>query len=145
LSVGSGTGQVEIASGIVQANVVEIFDDGDAPGYLLAALNASGSIKATDTSGGALGTLANQQTIAGYLDTEVAAILAAVDTEVASILALLQADVYVDTNVTPWDLVFMVAGSGGIGVGTELMRKNLKDVNGTNLTSTATIVGQAYQ
>lgn len=42
-------------------------------------------VPATDASGGALGTLANQQTIAGYLDTEIAAILAAVDTEIAAI------------------------------------------------------------
>ena len=60
-------------------------------------------------------------------------------------LQLLQADLYVDTSVTPWDLVYMVKGSGGIGVGTELLRQNIKNTAGSNLTSTDTVVGQLVE
>lgn len=63
----------------------------------------------------ALASAANLATVAGYLDTEVAAILAAVDTEVAAILA--------DTNElqTDWadggrlDLILDTAAAGGGG------------------------------
>lgn len=55
---------------------------------------------------------------------------------------LAEADIYVDTTVTPWALVWMLAGSGGIGVGTELLRKQVKDTGGTNITATSSIVGQ---
>lgn len=56
---------------------------------------------------------------------------------------LLRADHYVDTSVTPWALVYMEEGTGGIGVGTELFRKRLFNTSGVNLTSTDTVVGQA--
>lgn len=61
---------------------------------------------------------------------------------VSTISNLAQADMYVDNGVVPWALVWMKKGSGGIGIGVELMRKRLADVTGANLTSTATVVGQ---
>lgn len=65
--------------------------------------------------------------------------------QVEWLLRLIDADLYVDTTVTPWAIVYMVRNSGGIGVGTELHRKKLTDVTGTNLTATTTVVGQAHQ
>ena len=59
-----------------------------------------------------------------------------------SIYDLLNADMYVDKSGTPWQLVYIKRGTGGLGVGTELLRKSLKDVDGSNLASTETVVGQ---
>src|SRR3990167_932259 len=64
---------------------------------------------------------------------------------VSTLLSLLEADLYVDTSVTPWAEVHMLKGTGGIGVGTELLRRRLFNTGGTNLTSTDTVVGQAKQ
>jgi len=57
-------------------------------------------------------------------------------------LAMLQADRYIDTAPTPWQLVLVEAGTGALGVGNELLRQDLKDVAGAGLTSIATFVGQ---
>ena len=62
-----------------------------------------------------------------------------------SLVDMLFADKYVDTSVTPWDMVYMLKGTGGIGVGTELLRQNLKDVSGVDLTATTTVIGQAVE
>lgn len=59
------------------------------------------------------------------------------------LLQLLDADLYVDTSTTPWAMVYMRKGTGGIGIGTELLRQSLKSTAGVNLTSTDTVVGQA--
>ena len=51
-----------------------------------------------------------------------------------------EADVKVDTEPTPWQLVFYKKGTS-----TELARKNLKDVAGNNLTSITTVIGQIVE
>ena len=65
--------------------------------------------------------------------------------DITEIQKVVEADAYIDTGVTPWDLVLMERGTGGIGVGVELLRKNLKDVSGTDITNTTTVIGQAAQ
>jgi hypothetical protein len=59
--------------------------------------------------------------------------------------ALATADVYVDKSGSPWQLVWMQRGTGAPGVGTELMRKNLADVDGNPLTDIATPIGRTYE
>lgn len=76
-------------------------------------------------------------TIAGYLDTEVAAILAAVDTEIAFIKDIMEGDAEIDTGKTPWELVIKKKGTSD-----ELVRKKLLDVSGGNITDTTTVIGQ---
>lgn len=75
------------------------------------------------------------------LDTQLSLLGTATAVEV--LRKLLRADHYIDTSVTPWALVYMQEGTGGIGVGTELFRKRLFNTSGSNLTSTDTVVGQA--
>lgn len=77
--------------------------------------------------------------LATALGTSDDATLAAVEV----LRKLLRADHYIDTGTTPWALVYMEEGTGGIGVGVELFRKRLASVAGANLTSTDTVVGQA--
>ncbi|HEV3021858.1 MAG TPA: hypothetical protein VGX76_05305 [Pirellulales bacterium] len=64
--------------------------------------------------------------------------------DVVSLLKIARADLYTDTSTdaTQWHAVYMLEGSGGIGVGTVLMTKKLNDVTGVKLTSTTTTVGQ---
>src|SRR5215207_5699248 len=102
-AVGSVTGAVGSVTGNVGGNVTGSVGS-VATGGIVAASFAAGAIDAaaiaTDAIGSAelaasavteiqsgLATSANQTTIIGYIDTEVAAILAAVDTEVAAIKA----------------------------------------------------------
>lgn len=59
--------------------------------------------------------------------------------------ALAEADILVDTSQDPWEMVWIQKGTGGIGVGTELMRKVLRNTGGTGITSTATVVGQVKE
>lgn len=86
---------------------------------------------ASDISASFTSLAATLTTIAGYVDTEVAAIK-----------KLVEADVLVDTGESPWELVWIERGTGGIGVGTELMRKAVKTTAGNGITDTATVVGQ---
>lgn len=65
--------------------------------------------------------------------------------DVTIIKKIVQGDHYIDIASTPWALVTMEAGTGGIGVGTELLRKKLKDINGADVTDTATVLGQDHQ
>lgn len=71
--------------------------------------------------------------------------LIAAPIEVSILPSLLEADLYIDTTVTPWAEVHMLKGTGGIGVGTELLRRRLYSTGGSSLTSTETVVGQAKQ
>ena len=72
-----------------------------------------------------------------------AAALATVDGNVDTILDIVEADRYIDTAPTPWQLVLIKQGTGGLGVGTELLRANLKDVAAGNITNTTTVIGQS--
>lgn len=58
---------------------------------------------------------------------------------------LLESDEFVDTSVTPWHHVAMKKGTGVIHVGTELLRKQLKDTTGANITTATVVIGQKYQ
>lgn len=58
--------------------------------------------------------------------------------------ALLTADKYIDTSTTPWEEVWIVPGTGGIGVGTELLRRQLFGITGEDITSVS-FVGSAVQ
>lgn len=83
-------------------------------------------------------------------DTDTVARVTLVDTftsnaDVTSILKLLQADQFIDNATTPWAHVLIESGTGGVGVGTELKRKRLKTVTGSNITSTEQVVGQEVQ
>lgn len=64
---------------------------------------------------------------------------------VVEVDAIAKADQYIDTSVDPWNVVYIRAGTGGLGVGVELLRKRLYDAAGAALTSTNTVVGQARQ
>lgn len=65
--------------------------------------------------------------------------------DVSALHSLVEADLYIDTSVTPWAEVHMLKGTGGIGVGTELLRRRLFSTGAANLTSVDTVVGQAKQ
>lgn len=90
---------------------------------------------------GAVSVLAASQSF--YAPATVAA-LATVATNVSNCLALVQADEYTDTGVNPWARVLMVRGSGGIGVGTELLRQKLYDSAGAAITDTTTVIAGAH-
>lgn len=59
-----------------------------------------------------------------------------------NVLDLQQATWAVDQNVTPWALVALKKGTGGIGTGTELLRQNLKQIDGSDITATTQVVAQ---
>lgn len=90
--------------------------------------------------------------IIAWIDTEIASIKAKTDLIPAApaseatltiLSKLLHADLAIDTTVTPWALVYLENGTGGIGVGVELLRQPLKQVTGANITATDQIVGQS--
>lgn len=64
------------------------------------------------------------------------------DADIATIKALLEADLYVDSAQTPWQLVYIQKGTGNLATGTRLLVQNLKDVSGGDLVSSSTVVGQ---
>lgn len=78
-----------------------------------------------------------------YAPATVAA-LAAVATNVASCLALALADERTDTGTNPWNRVLLQQGTGGIGVGTELLRQKLYDSTGAAITDTNTVIAAAH-
>lgn len=55
---------------------------------------------------------------------------------------ILEADMYVDTTATPWDMVAIKKGSGTLTTGTVLLRQKLRTTAAGNVTSTETIVGR---
>jgi hypothetical protein len=55
---------------------------------------------------------------------------------------LLEADLYIDTATTPWQLVYILKDSGTLQTGTELLRQEIKDVDGADITATGTTIGQ---
>lgn len=74
--------------------------------------------------------------------TETATLTAAAATKTAAelLVDLLQADQEIDTNTTPWQLVWKKSGTQ-----TELLRKSIKTVAGGDLTSTDSIPGRILQ
>lgn len=59
---------------------------------------------------------------------------------IAAIEKLVGADWIIDTAVSPWQLVLRERGTA-----VELLRKNLRDVNGTAITAATQIIGQQLQ
>jgi hypothetical protein len=55
---------------------------------------------------------------------------------------LLKAQRFIDTTPTPWQVVLVEAGTGTLGVGTELLRQNLKDETGADVIDISTFIGQ---
>lgn len=53
---------------------------------------------------------------------------------------MVEADVTIDKTVTPWAVVWKERGTA-----TEILRKRLKDVDGVNITSVSTVIGQTVQ
>jgi len=58
-------------------------------------------------------------------------------TAITFIENVLEGDVTIDTTTTPWQMVVKTKGTA-----TELIRKNLKDKDGANITSTTTVIAQ---
>lgn len=57
---------------------------------------------------------------------------------------LIESDRYIDTDTTPWQVVWVEKGTGipTLADGNELLRQDLFDVNGADLTAVTTPVGQ---
>lgn len=60
--------------------------------------------------------------------------------DVTWIKNVLEGDVSIDVSTTPWNVVIKVKGTS-----TELIRKELKDVSGTDLDAITTIIGQQIE
>lgn len=97
----------------------------------------------------AYGTAANQSTIAGYLDTEVAAILAAVDTEVAAIKAKTDnlpaspaatGDIPTVTQIWTTALTEAYRSTGSTGTATQLLYEILQNLTEFSIASTTKTV-----
>ena len=123
---------------------------GDVGGNLVG--NVNGNI-AGDVIGDVLGDVSNTIAVGGSVLHQTGGRLhvlnedgvsLAVASALSQVSKVVQADCFIDKNVTPWALVFIEAGTGGIGVGTELMRKKLKDVDGNNIGDTSTVIGRSY-
>lgn len=85
-------------------------------------------------------------TRAGYLDTiNDLADGERLDLLIDFLVDMAEADEYVVTSTTPWQIVYMKKGTGAPGVGTELYRKNVKSTAGADLTSESTVVGQLVE
>ena len=52
-----------------------------------------------------------------------------------------EGDSYIDTATTPWDAVIHMKGDSG----TELVRKELYDVSGGNISSVTTVIGKQLE
>lgn len=154
-AVGSVTGAVGSVTGNVGGNVI---------GTVASVTGAVGSVTGSvggDVSGkvlgGGSGTISGDGVRASSVTGSVGSVTGSVGsvvgnvggtvtglvTSITALYNLSQADLYIDTGVTPWAEVKMSVGTGGIGVGTELLRKRLFSTAGANLTSTDTVVGQA--
>ena len=107
-------------------------------GFLKAALSKAADLTPSDVGGTFDNTADSLEAARDNIGTPAASGIALVD--------LLEADWYVDTTQTPWDVVLTKKGTGAPstlgGSGTVILRQDLKDVSGTNLTSTDTIVAR---
>jgi hypothetical protein len=56
---------------------------------------------------------------------------------------LMVADLYTDTSVSPWARVLMKKGTGGIGVGVELLRQSMSKASGAAVSVETHVVGRA--
>ena len=60
--------------------------------------------------------------------------------DVTWIKNVLEGDAKIDTTVTPWNLVVYIKGTS-----TELIRKELKDISGNDLTTITTVIGRQVE
>ena len=60
----------------------------------------------------------------------------------ADLLKFLEADIFIDSTTTPWEVVYIEKGTGIVGAGTELLRKKMKEIDGSNITESTKVVGQ---
>lgn len=67
------------------------------------------------------------------------------DTRIQSLLDIEQADLWIDTGVTPWAVVWIKKNTGTLGVGTELKRKRLLTTAAGNVTDTTTFIGRTIE
>lgn len=100
--VGTPTGTMKAITNVVTAtNLTNAPTSGDLTATMKLSVNAEADTAISDA---ALATAANLAIVAGYLDTEVASILAAVDTEIATLVAELakvpKSDAAVSWNAT---------------------------------------------
>lgn len=65
-----------------------------------------------------------------------------IDAELMANRDLLEADRYIDTSPTPWQLVLVKKGTGALGVGTELLRQDLFDEAGDDIETINDFIGQ---
>lgn len=56
---------------------------------------------------------------------------------------LLEADRYIDTSTTPWQLALVLKGSGDLSTGSVLLRQNLFDKDGGEIDRISTFVGRS--
>lgn len=56
---------------------------------------------------------------------------------------VLEADRYIETTTTPWQLVLIEKDSGTLTTGTRLLVQQLKNVAGADVTATSTVIGQS--
>lgn len=105
-------------------------------------VDGTGTGEIDTTSGGVAVTPASVRSAVGIasanLDTQLGTLATTV--LLTAVQKVLEADLMVDTNVSPWDLVYLQRGTA-----TELLRKNLTDVSGNPITATTTVVGNALQ
>jgi hypothetical protein len=96
-------------------------------------------------NGGRLDTILDDrasQSSVDTIDSNVDAILVDTDTTLPATLAviqkLLQASKYIDTsNSSQWQLVYIERDTGDLSTGTELLRQDLKESDGTAITTTS--------
>ena len=62
------------------------------------------------------------------------------NTRLTLVANILEGDFSIDTTTTPWNVVIKIKGTS-----TELVRKELKDVTGANLTAITTVIGQQVE
>ena len=126
---------------LIMADTSELQTD-DIPTKIAAVQTEVDKIDAVDTVVDSINVLIDQSlsTTESNIITEVDANetkIDAVDTVVDFIKDVTEGDAEIDTGATPWQLVITKKGTA-----TELVRKDLKDKDGNNITGISTVIGQ---
>src|SRR5690606_18925017 len=101
-----------------------------AVGTNVSAIKTKTDVALPSTAYGTEGGLATHVIVAGTAEYVVATA-----TNVDLLKDLLEADIVVDTSVTPWARVLIKKDTGGLGVGIELLRQPMYDTTGAGVTS----------
>ena len=137
----------------VMAQIQTLFDQGtDVPVSTIVALTAAAVRTEMDSNSTKLAAINSKTTnlpaapaAVGDIPTA-AAVRTEMDsnsTKLAALKKLLEADKVIDTGSSPWALVYLERGTGGLGEGTELLRQELTDVNGDPIDSISTFVANS--